>query len=97
MNAADTLQDMIISEEQVRLAVAYLQTSDSADGARTDRLRSGADNAALIEKVQAACATLPDTRSERVEHARTMVAGPQLSGSEVAEKMIGRIISDSLR
>ncbi|MCG2807211.1 MAG: hypothetical protein L6413_02940 [Coriobacteriia bacterium] len=88
---------MIISEEQVRLAVAYLQTSDSADRVHTERFHSGADNAALIEKVQAACATLPDTRSERVEHARTMVAGPQLSGSEVAEKMIGRIISDSLR
>ncbi|MDO9108757.1 MAG: hypothetical protein Q7U89_07185 [Coriobacteriia bacterium] len=88
---------MIISEEQVRRALAYLHTSDSANSAHTDKFHLGADNAALIEKVQAACATLPETRYERVEHARTMVAGPQLSGSEVAEKMIGRIISDSLR
>lgn len=88
---------MIISEEQVRLAVEYLQTSDGEDIATIDRARAGSVSPELMQKVLAMCATLPDTRDERVEHARGIVAGDQLSGSEVAEKMIGRIISDSLR
>jgi len=88
---------MIISEEQVRLAVEYLQTSEGGNAA--DISHSGSDSISpeLMKKVQAVCAELPDTRNERVEHARDMVAGLQPSGSEVAEKMIGRIISDSLR
>ncbi len=88
---------MIISEEQVRLAVRYLQTSEGVHVADIDRARAGSVSPELIQKVQAVCATLPDTREERVEHARVLVAGVHPSGSEVAEKMIGRIISDSLR
>lgn len=88
---------MIISEEQVRLAVRYLQTSEGEHIADIDRARAGSVSDELIRKVQAVCATLPDTREERVEQARFLVTGIQPSGSEVAEKMIGRIISDSLR
>ncbi len=88
---------MIISEEQVRLAVAYLQTPEGDHVAHIGRTSSAAVTPELLAKVTAACETLPDTRSDRVEHGRDMVAGVQPSGSEVAQKMIGRIISDSLR
>jgi len=96
-NHADIQGDMIISEEQVRLAVEYLQTPEGAHPADIDLSGSEAISPELMLKVQTVCAQLPDTRNERVEHARDMVAGTHPSSSEVAEKMIGRIISDSLR
>lgn len=88
---------MIISEEQVRRAVEYLHTSEGDRVADRDHVSSQTVSPELLEKVQAVCAELPDTRDERVEHAKGMIEGHQLSSSEVAEKMIGRIISDSLR
>lgn len=94
---ADICKDMIISEEQVRRAVEYLHTSEGDDVAAIDRACEASVSPELLEKVQAVCAELPDTRDERVEHARGMIEGRQLTSSEVAEKMIGRIISDSLR
>jgi len=97
LNHADIQGDMIISEEQVRLAVEYLQTPEGAHPADIGLSGSEAISPELMLKVQTVCAQLPDTRDERVEHARDMVAGTHPSSSEVAEKMIGRIISDSLR
>lgn len=97
LSHADIQEDMIISEEQVRLAVEYLQTSEGGHTAAIGLSASEAISSELMLKVQAVCAQLPETRDERVEHARDMVAGTHPSSSEVAEKMIGRIISDSLR
>ena len=86
---------MIISDEQVRLAVEYLQTSER-QGAVEQR---GGDEIApeLLARVRDIVSTIPDTRDDRVEQAREMLAGIGPSSSEVAEKMIGRIVSDSLR
>lgn len=87
---------MIISEEQVRLAVAYLQDTESGGRAATGHEASGL-TPEFIERVRSIMDAMPDTRADRCEHARAIVDGQGPSSVEVAEKMIGRIISDSLR
>lgn len=88
---------MIISTQQVRLAAAYLQDAKRGPEAATYEAGSSAVPAELVAKVRETVALLPETRDDRVEQGRLHMEGPWPSGSEVAEKMIGRIISDSLR
>ncbi len=84
---------MIISEEQVRLAVRYLQTpSVTSDTTLTCEVPPE-----LLDRVKDALALLPECREERVVDARDRLAAMPPSADEIAEKMIGRIISDSLR
>ncbi|MDA3936519.1 MAG: hypothetical protein PF636_06605 [Actinomycetota bacterium] len=87
---------MIISEEQVRLAVEYLQTpaAKCAVCAGHDASSVPPD---LMDRVKATLASTPETRRDRVEQARIMLSGVTPSSREVADKMIGRIVSDSLR
>ena len=85
---------MIISEEQVRRALEYLQTTEKAPAAPGSP--GGGVPEELIERVRDIVAATPETRDDRVERGREMIAGG-VSSSEVAEKMIGRIISDSIR
>jgi hypothetical protein len=84
---------MKISEEQVRLAVEYLQTSDEEPG------RSIPDGVSpeILERARSIVETTPDVRADRMDSAREMLDGVGPSSSEVAQKMIGRIISDSIR
>lgn len=88
---------MIISSQQVRLAAAYLQDTQRGLAAAPYEAGSSAVPAELVAKVRETVALLPDTRDDRVEQGRLHFEGPWPSGSEVAEKMIGRIISDSIR
>ena len=85
---------MIISDEQARRAREYLRdtgpTTDSC--AVPDDLPQG-----LVDRVRAAVLAVPETREDRVEHAREVLSGSGISGVEVADKMIARIVSDSLR
>lgn len=89
---------MIISEEQVRRAVEYLQTTD-----RTGVVEPGVApdlsgvSAELVDRVRIALATAPDFRADRVAQAKELLAGGPLASADIAEKMIGRIISDSIR
>lgn len=86
---------MIISEEQVRRAIEYLQTTEGSETA--DKIDARDVPAELLERVRDVVSTLPEYREERIEHARAFVRGGGLSSEEIAEKMIGRIVSDSLR
>lgn len=52
---------------------------------------------ALLEQVRLSLELVPDTRQDRVDHARAMLDGPCPSSSELAEKIIGRLLSDALR
>ncbi len=87
---------MIISEEQVRLAVRYLQTPD-AKCADLQGCSAVSIPPELLDRVKAELDSTPETRQDRVDHARTMLDGHTPSSREVADKMIGRIVSDSLR
>lgn len=88
---------MIISDEQVRRAVEYLQTTERDGAHGHDGHGMESVSAELLEKVRLSLASTPDMRDDRVEHARELLSGRHLSSAEVAEKMIGRIISDSIR
>jgi len=87
----------MISEEQVRKALQYLQTSKRL-GAPDSLSSASADIPTdLVDRVRDALRTEPDTREDRIEHARELLAGAGPTSAEVAEKIIGRIVSDSLR
>ncbi len=86
---------MIISEEQVRLALEYLQSEQSGDERAT--LGESDVSPELVERVRDALADIPDTRADRVESARVALEGDGIASSDVAAKLIGRVISDSIR
>lgn len=85
---------MIISDEQVRLALEYLQTPEAAIVAQVDPSRG--IPAELVERVRARLQESPDVRFDRVAEARRAIEAG-VSNEEVAGKMIGRIISDAIR
>ena len=85
---------MIISDEQAQRAREYLQQTNSES---VTRAGCPIPDEGLVERVRAAVLAVPETRVDRVEHARESLAGPGISGAEVADKMIARIVSDSLR
>lgn len=87
---------MIISDEQVQLALEYLRTPhESRDPDRS--AASGRESSDLVERVRLELADLPETRSDRVAEARYTLEHEGFSPQDVAGKMIGRAISDSLR
>ena len=90
---ADIQDTMIISDEQVRRALHYLRTT-AADSAN-DVSHDVSDD--LVVRVRAALQDMPDVRDDRVEEAMGRLRGDGPSATEVAAKIIGRTISDSLR
>jgi hypothetical protein len=89
---ADTRR-MIISAEQVRLATEYLR-SERADEQVPAPCTAVAPD--LVERVKREIEESPETREDRVASARESLDGG-ISSDEVADKLIGRVISDSLR
>jgi len=84
---------MIISDKQVRLAVDYLLTHDTD---REDDVRCEVPEQ-LLKRVRETLEALPETRDERVSEARDRLSADPPSADEIAAKIIGRAISDSLR
>lgn len=86
---------MMISDEQVRLAVEYLRTSD----AYSVTLPATSDPAAkeLVGRVVESLRTLPDIRDDRVAHARMLIEEDLPTSDELATKLIGRVLSDAVR
>ncbi|MBE0416467.1 MAG: flagellar biosynthesis anti-sigma factor FlgM [Coriobacteriia bacterium] len=84
---------MIISEEQVRLAVDYLRTHDT----HNEHSIPGDVPEHLLKRVREVLDTLPETRDERVSEAKDRMETHPPSAEEVAAKIIGRAISDSVR
>lgn len=84
---------MIISDEQARLAAQYIRATDPARAS----LVVGDVSPELMERVHAAVAGTPDLRSDRVEEARAHMQNGDFTSSEVAGKMMARIVSDAIR
>lgn len=63
-------------------------------GRATDRPDLSSD---FLARIMRAIEDSPDTRSDRVEAARRRLDQGRPDSREVAEKMVSRIISDSLR
>lgn len=84
---------MMISDEQARLAASDAQsTPPPTPGASLSRVSD-----AVIQAAKDVVAQTPDTRPERVAEARHRLAAGEPAPSEVAEKIISRILADSLR
>lgn len=85
---------MIISDEEAHQAAKYIQ----AKRARSESLPSTPEGVPdeLVARVRDELARLPETRDDRVASARAHL-GEKPRGDEVAAKMLGRLISDSLR
>ena len=88
---------MIISDEQARRAREYLRDTGPTQASCTGCTVPDDLPQDLMDKVRAAVLAAPETRKDRVEHARAVLSGTGFSGAEVADKMIARIVSDSLR
>jgi hypothetical protein len=86
---------MMISDEQVEQVLAFVRSGGTC-GERTGCV-SRSLSPDLAERIEASMAAAPDVRSDRLERARTHLAGGTVSADEVASKLIGRVVSDSLR
>ena len=86
---------MIISDEQVRLACEYLHHTSGQTAFESHPYAAASPE--LMERVRVSLAGVPETRHDRVEEARAMMATEGPSCEVIAQKMIGRIISDSIR
>ncbi len=84
---------MIISDEQARAAAQYLK----ANPAQGCDLHGCDVSPAIMQAARAAVDGAPDLRADRVAEARERMAGHALDSRDVADKMISRIVSDSLR
>jgi ABC-type arginine transport system ATPase subunit len=85
---------MMISDKQARLALDYLKTHQSRQ--RQVRLLDDAQvSPEFMAQVKARISQLPDTRDDRVIAAWEVMSG-QVTAQDVADKMIGRLISDEL-
>lgn len=96
MAAADTPGEMIISDEQVQRVVEYLHTPEGyVDRGRTAVLAS--PSAELVDLVIRELSALPDVRADRIQQAREMLGSEVPTADMVAGKLIGRVLSDSIR
>jgi hypothetical protein len=88
------IPNMMISERQAKLALDYLRRTQASR-----RIRRAADRAdispELMARVMDAISDAPDLRAERIEVASEVVRG-QVTAELIADKMIGRLISDEL-
>jgi hypothetical protein len=87
---------MIISEEQVQLALRDLHNTDSSGGPSSAVVLADVP-AELVRRVADSLAGMPEMRPDRVAQARADLAEGRFTAHEVADKIIGRVISDSLR
>ncbi len=83
---------MIISEEQARIAAHYRQGTVPVTAFTHAEV-----SPELMARVMAAVEECPETRPDRVEAAIHDLDAGTLDSRDVAEKMISRIICDSLR
>ncbi|MDZ4180809.1 MAG: flagellar biosynthesis anti-sigma factor FlgM [Coriobacteriia bacterium] len=88
---------MIISDEQVRRAVEYLQTAQCGNTTRIGCAETTGLSPEFMKELHRRLMALPDAREDRVAQARALIESPAVASEIVAEKMIGRIVSDALR
>jgi hypothetical protein len=85
---------MIISDRQAELALSYLRQQQTLERVRRATARA-AVSPEFLELVKDRIASLPDTRDERIVAAWEVLDG-DISSAAVADKMIGRLISDEV-
>lgn len=88
---------MIISDEQVRRSLEYLQSPRDARDEDAAHPAAAGVNPELVRRVRSVVEAMPETRGDRVAEARAVMESSGFASHDVAAKMIGRIISDSIR
>ncbi|MBN1192945.1 MAG: hypothetical protein JXA36_04570 [Coriobacteriia bacterium] len=86
---------MMISNQQIRLAAEYRASpcGFGCSGLRESRQVSPE----FLERMVTHVRELPDVREDRVAHGRVLVEYAMPSSGELAAKLIGRLVSDSIR
>ncbi len=85
----------MISDEQVHRVVQSLRTQQAVSAPVRTSIPS-ADPDLVAGIVDMLCCT-PDLRLDRIESAKRLVNGAMPRSDEVASKLLGRVLSDSLR
>jgi len=88
---------MIISSEQAQKAIEYLQMARPCDLPAREYLVNTPVCPGFLGKVCSDILKLPDAREDRVWQARQAILAHPPEAALVAEKMIARLLSDSLR
>lgn len=86
---------MMISDEQVHRVVQSLRTQQAVS-APVRVATPSADPNLVAGIVDMLCCT-PDLRQDRIESAKRLVNGAMPGSDELAAKLLGRVLSDSLR
>jgi len=87
---------MIISDEQVQRVVDYLHTPEEYRSNGQAAL-AAAPASEFVDGIVRLLSESPDVRLDRVAEARVMLSGHMPCSDLVATKLIGRVLSDSLR
>lgn len=85
---------MIISDEQVERVLDYMRAEGRGAESPAPNAEVSAD---LAARIRSCLEQVPEVREERVEQARDHLAGGAPTSAEVADKMIARAVSDSIR
>lgn len=88
---------MIISSEQAQKAIEYLQMTNPHDLPAQEHSAGAPICPGFLGKVCNELLDLPDAREDRIWQARQAIDGHPPEAALVAEKMIARLLSDSLR
>lgn len=84
---------MIISDEQVRRAAEYLR----ATACERPRAVAVSLDPVVVSRAVSAALSAPEVRLDRISQAAYVTEGYLPDSEAVAEKLIGRLISDSIR
>ncbi|MHB1018602.1 MAG: hypothetical protein ACYC1R_00150 [Coriobacteriia bacterium] len=85
---------MMISDEQM-LRVAECLKADCAPTATP--ISHEQPDPELVAGIVDMLAVMPEMRYDRIQHARQMIDGHMPNSGELAAKLVGRVLSDSLR
>jgi hypothetical protein len=82
---------MIISNDEIRKSLAYMASKRPAVG----RLRAAVTPEQLVQ-IKEHLQGLPEVRQDVVDRIRSQMCTYELDPREIADKMVGRAIADSL-
>jgi hypothetical protein len=85
---------MIISDEQVARAIAYLQNPAQSAEVAGEGVPVSTE---LVLRVTEVVESMPDVRNSRVAEARERCEAHLPTSGEIADKLIGRVVSDAIR
>lgn len=88
---------MMISREQVGKAFQYLRTPAGSVAATKCVSAPDPVSPEFLTHLHAVIDNYPDTCEDRIARGKAFMAGQGASSDEVAEKILGRMVSDSLR